>query len=629
MADARLADGPRDPGHQQEQAEGDDHVVDLLAEHDPGPADVQRQADAAGAAGPAFLVDHQQPHHFQDGDGGQREERTAQPQRGIADDDGHDGRDGRARQHAEPRRDAEVLRQQGGGVAADAVEHRVAQRQLAGVAADDVPRHRQRGEDEQQDEQVGPERRARDDGHDEHDDQQNQADAGRTQDKDQEEDPEIDDLFEVGGDVVAGQRIDDADDHGPGHRAVQAAQAAQHHDHEGGQHEVRAHRREHRILRRQEARGDADEGGAQAEGDGVDVVDVHAHQRRGVAVLRHRPQRAAQVGAVHEQVQQHGQAQADHEGHQLAGDHGVVADVDGAGAQLHRGAEHVGAEDHQRQVQQDGGHAHRGEDLDVLVGVEQRLDDAFLRQRAQREQDDRHRHQADVRMHAELRRDQIDQVHADHQEFAVREVDDADHAEDQRQPQADDGVGAAQQQAIDDQLNEDIHGATSWNGVRPGAAAWPTEPGPAGPSETPDAPERPVCWLAVPGLPEGGPGVLFIEDGLAQREVVRRDGDQLAVLPLHHVEGRGVVLAILAEVEGPAVGGLAGGLLVRQHGRADLVLVGRLGVGDGFEEGLGADASRNLSRPGAPAGLMDDCGKSRSNTPFMSAPTALAVSASE
>ncbi|MOA70003.1 hypothetical protein D3C78_1985600 [compost metagenome] len=57
-------------------------------------------------------------------------------------------------------------------------------------------------------------------------------------------------------------------------------------------------------------------------------------------------------------------------------------------------------------------------------------------------------------MHAELRRDQIDHVHAYHQELAVREVHDAHHAEDQRQPQADDGVRAAQQQAVDDQLNE-------------------------------------------------------------------------------------------------------------------------------------------------------------------------------
>ncbi|KAG0921328.1 hypothetical protein G6F31_020371 [Rhizopus arrhizus] len=111
MADTRLADVPRHPRHEQEQPERDDHVVELFAEHDPCPADVQRQADAAGAARPAFFVDDQQPHHFQDGDGGQREERPAQAQRGIAEQDGDAGRDGRAGQHAEPRRNAEVLRQ--------------------------------------------------------------------------------------------------------------------------------------------------------------------------------------------------------------------------------------------------------------------------------------------------------------------------------------------------------------------------------------------------------------------------------------------------------------------------------------------------------------------------------------
>ena len=46
---------------------------------------------------------------------------------------------------------------------------------------------------------------------------------------------------------------------------------------------------------------------------------------------------------------------------------------------------------------------------------------------------------------------------------------------------------------------------------------------------------------------------LLVEYRLAEGEVAGRDRDQLAVLPLHHVEGRCVVLAVLAEVEGPAV----------------------------------------------------------------------------
>ena len=177
MADARLADVPGHPGHQQEQAERDDHVVDLLAEHDPGPADVQRQADAAGSARPAFLMDDQQAHHLENGDGREREEGAAQAQRGVADQDGDRRRNRGARQHAEPRGNAEVLRQQRGGVAADAVEHSMAQGELAGVAAHDVPGHRQGREHEQQDEEIGPERRAHDDGHEEHHDQQNEADV--------------------------------------------------------------------------------------------------------------------------------------------------------------------------------------------------------------------------------------------------------------------------------------------------------------------------------------------------------------------------------------------------------------------------------------------------------------------
>ena len=231
--------------------------------------------------------------------------------RGIADHDGHGRRDHGAGEHAEPGRDAEVLRQQRGGVAADAVEHGVAQRQLAGVAAHDVPGHRQGREHEQQHEQVGPERRAQrqrrsmasirisrhspwgcvDRGtcfspcRSVHSVPTPNRPVGRRT-RISRKIPKYD-LLEVGRDVVAGQRVDDADDHRTGHGAVQAAQPAQHHDDEGRQHEVRAHGREHRVLRRQQARGDADEGRAQAERNGVDVVHVHAHQRGGVAVLGH------------------------------------------------------------------------------------------------------------------------------------------------------------------------------------------------------------------------------------------------------------------------------------------------------------------------------------------------------
>ncbi|MNV99369.1 hypothetical protein D3C71_1947170 [compost metagenome] len=41
-------------------------------------------------------------------------------------------------------------------------------------------------------------------------------------------------------------------------------------------------------------------------------------------------------------------------------------------------------------------------------------------------------------------------VHGHHEEGAVREVDDAQHAEDQAEPERDAAVDAAQQEAVDD-----------------------------------------------------------------------------------------------------------------------------------------------------------------------------------
>src|SRR5690606_6055366 len=70
--------------------------------------------------------------------------------------------------------------------------------------------------------------------------------AGRLEDEDEDEDREIDDLLEVWRDVIAGQAVDDADDHGAEKGAVHAAHAAEHDDDEGGQHEIGADGRRHR-----------------------------------------------------------------------------------------------------------------------------------------------------------------------------------------------------------------------------------------------------------------------------------------------------------------------------------------------------------------------------------------------
>ena len=56
------------------------------------------------------------------------------------------------------------------------------------------------------------------------------------------------------------------------------------------------------------------------------------------------------------------------------------------------------------------------------------------------------------RIDAELVGEKEGDVHPDHHEFALGEIDDLDHAEDQRDADADERVDAADEQAVDDGL---------------------------------------------------------------------------------------------------------------------------------------------------------------------------------
>src|SRR5207249_2940173 len=74
----------------------------------------------------------------------------------VADHAPHDGRQSAAREHAEPGRQARVDGEERGGVGADADEPRVADRVLAGEAADQVPGGAQVGEEHHPDEHLDP-----------------------------------------------------------------------------------------------------------------------------------------------------------------------------------------------------------------------------------------------------------------------------------------------------------------------------------------------------------------------------------------------------------------------------------------------------------------------------------------
>src|SRR6185312_10803586 len=158
------------------------------------------------------------------------------------------------------------------------------------------------------------------------------------------------------------------------------------------------------------------------------------------------------------QMQQDGQYDRNDEGENLPGHQGQGPYGQRTGADRHVCAKDVGTEHHERKIHQQDRYAHGRKNLDLLARIQQRLNDDLLHEGAQREQDDHHGHESDIRMDAQVDRHEIDEIHADHQELAMGEVHDTHHPEDEREPQADDGVDATQKEAVDEQLKKDVHG---------------------------------------------------------------------------------------------------------------------------------------------------------------------------
>ena len=88
---------------------------------------------------------------------------------------------------------------------------------------------------------------------------------------------------------------------GPEH----APEPAQHHDHERLEELARAEGRVEGEEVAESSPASARQRRADAEGEGVDALDVDADQRAAVRVLRHGADGAAEVGARQEEVEQH------------------------------------------------------------------------------------------------------------------------------------------------------------------------------------------------------------------------------------------------------------------------------------------------------------------------------------
>ncbi|MCY1365483.1 hypothetical protein D9M69_523290 [compost metagenome] len=183
------------------------------------------------------------------------------------------------------------------------------------------------------------------------------------------------------------------------------------------------------------------------------MARAHAHRAHDLAVVRGGAHHQPEARVLQQPLQR---AEGQHREHQHQ--HRVPADAQPADLEARRGQRaavqraRVGAEQLDHQVAQHHrdaeGDQHRRE---RIVGGHRAVQQQPLQQVAHAEGRQRHRRDEEERRHAgELRGQEDREVRREHHELAVREVDHAHHAEDQRQAQAEERVQAAEQHAVDE-----------------------------------------------------------------------------------------------------------------------------------------------------------------------------------
>ena len=116
----------------------------------------ERHGQPARTAGQRRPHVRDHAHHLAKGQRRQREIMPLKPHRWYGDHQRRDTAERAARQHAQPRTDAEFEQQHRRRIGADAEERRVAERDLVGEAANNVPGLRHRGEQQREGENANP-----------------------------------------------------------------------------------------------------------------------------------------------------------------------------------------------------------------------------------------------------------------------------------------------------------------------------------------------------------------------------------------------------------------------------------------------------------------------------------------
>ena len=212
--------------------------------------------------------------------------------------------------------------------------------------------------------------------------------------------------------------------------------------------------RKHAGDRRQHRAGKPGQRCADAEGDGIDAWRIDAERRRHVGVLHGAAGDQAKPGPAHggEDRGHHRYRDRDHEQRIGAG----AVGADRKTAERRRDADRGIAEDRSRQPDQKQAQA-PGRQHGVDHAAVEKADDGALDDHADDADHDRRHHQhRQPDADAVVGRDDRG-IAAEHQKLAMGEIDDTHHAEDDRQPDADQRQAGDGIKDLDCQESNEIH----------------------------------------------------------------------------------------------------------------------------------------------------------------------------
>ncbi len=249
--------------------------------------------------------------------------------------------------------------------------------------------------------------------------------------------------------------LGDADDEAADRRAREAAHAAQHDDGEGHEDEGVARGRRHVVGRHQQAGRGAEAGDADAVGHGEDVLDVDADQARALPFLGDGTDRLARVAPRHVEAERRAEHQRGAERDDLGQRQEGRPDLDEGAGVGHVDGLRVAAEEQERDIVDHDREAQRDQQDVLVAAVIVAADQQAIEHEAETEGAGDHHRQRGVGIDADQPPEIEDGIHGQHQQAAMGEIDDVQHAVDQRQPDGDKDVNAAGQKAVQDAREEE------------------------------------------------------------------------------------------------------------------------------------------------------------------------------